>query len=682
MTRNILVAFVVVGSLVRSACVCGQESVARQAVESIFSPDRLGDRKTMGLLQRSFLDLVEEAQPKLEVALVIDGTDSMGTDLDGVRAALGKMIEDLLRYKDAVSLQLVIFRDIGAKSGEISLPLKISENAFTNDIKLVQDALQAVQPESGAPFFHELVDVGIHTALQSLKWSTDRQTTRWILVFGDAPPFDESWSDPATKSERRYATDRLVTLARNKAVRVSSVLCVSDAKVRPAYEQSLAKTREFMNRLANETNGLMLDLSYDNIRDAIAKASQRPRVEYQPVSEITKEEIQRVRDEAAKNRLIIAEGQQTRIAILPYMPLDQLSFDSGRAEVQFAAELRFKFRQLPGVSLKTPNQVERAVEPLIQRGLRGKELLLALANKLRVDYVVWGQMQQKGNGFEVVPVVVHREKGDMLTVAPLQTDPRQSSAGLLASRVIRAVTPPETTFLARLDSSESQLLRPVSLNGDASSPLMAAFESLEQALAYPIGSTESNDLLAKAKESLERAIELDGTNAFAHYLLANYHFNHAQALLRDNQRENAATVMKDFRKSLNDAFDNRSENIPAELVTEIKGLHALLVRKDVAGAVEAFESLAAANADTKLNSALRAHWMLAGIYAGDWGVDAKQWSNSTKMREQLIQILAFWEASPEAESIRTSLRWTTESGKSQFNHFPKSNSDLANMVGA
>jgi hypothetical protein len=628
------------------------------------------------------LDLVEEAQPKIEVALVIDGTDSMGTDLAGVRASLGRMTDDLQRYKDNVALQLVIYRDTGSKSGEVSLPLPISDNGFTTDVKMVHQAMEAVQPESGSPFFNEMVDVGIYTAINDLKWSTDEQTTRWILVFGDAPPFDESWSDPVTKSERRFATERLVTLARSKNIRISSVLCVSDPKVRSAYDQSLNKTREFMSTLANETNGLMLDLSYKNIRDAIAQASQRPRLEYQPIAEITLDEIQRVRDEAMRNRLVISEDQQTRIAVLPYLPLDELTFDPNRSEVQFASELRYKFRQLPGVSLKTPNQIERAVEPLVKRGYRGKELLLALANKLRVDYVVWGKMQPKGSGFEVVPIVVNREKGELLSVAALQTDPRQSSAGLLASRVIRAVTPPETTFLARLDSSESQLLRPVSMTPDATSPLMSAFEALEQALAFPVGSPESSDRLTKAKAGLDRAIELDTSNPFAHYMLANYYFNQAQAMNSSGRQAEAAQLMKEFRKALNDAYDNRSENIPGELVTEIKGLHDLLIRKDVAGAIQAFESLAAVNADTKLNSALRAHWMLAGIYSGDWGIDPKQWADATKVRQHLMQILAFWESSPEADFIRKSLRWDDQSGKSQFNQFPKANSDLANLIGA
>ncbi|MCH5375295.1 MAG: VWA domain-containing protein, partial [Planctomycetes bacterium] len=50
---------------------------AQLALESVFSPRRAPAAKTMGLLQRSFLDLVEDSQTKLQVALVVDGTESM-----------------------------------------------------------------------------------------------------------------------------------------------------------------------------------------------------------------------------------------------------------------------------------------------------------------------------------------------------------------------------------------------------------------------------------------------------------------------------------------------------------------------------------------------------------------------------------------------------------------------------
>ena len=79
----------------------------------------------MGMVQRNFLDLVEVSRSRLEVALVVDGTESMGTELDGIRRSLHQMTEDLSRYKDHVSFQLVVFRDEGSPSGAIAFPIVV-----------------------------------------------------------------------------------------------------------------------------------------------------------------------------------------------------------------------------------------------------------------------------------------------------------------------------------------------------------------------------------------------------------------------------------------------------------------------------------------------------------------------------------------------------------------------------
>ena len=194
------------------------ESSTESAMTSIFDPSRAPERRTMGLLQRNFLDLVEEANPRLEIALVIDGTDSMDSALVGVRNALNQMVQDLRRYRDNIGLQIVVYRDIASPSGEVTLPLNISNNDFTPNLDLVREALDNLKPESGKPFFHELVDLGLYEAITKLNWSQDDTTTRWILLFGDAPPLDEQWSDEKTSSKRRYSTKRLVTKAREKDI--------------------------------------------------------------------------------------------------------------------------------------------------------------------------------------------------------------------------------------------------------------------------------------------------------------------------------------------------------------------------------------------------------------------------------------------------------------------------------
>ena len=668
-------------SLVSRQLVLSQESSVEQALDSLFSPSRAAERKTMGLLQRSFLDLVEEAQPKLEVAIVIDGTDSMKDSLSGIRNALDSLFEDLSRYKDNVQMQVVVYRDSGSPSGTVTFPLNISNNSFTQDIALVQAGIGRIKAETGAPFFHEQVDAGVHAAIHSLPWSNDENTSKWILLFGDAPPFDENWTDEKTNSERKYSTALLVTQARNKGVKISSILCQSEDRVKNAYEKSLGKTRRFMAELANETNGLMLDLSYDDIRKAIAHSSKKPKPTFQPLTAITKVSLQKLRDEANESKLVLSPNGQTRIAILPYMPLGDLSFDPEQREVQIAAELRMKFRQIPGVSVKTPRQIERIYGPLVKRGLKGNQMLAAIAKRLRVDYVLWGQMQNRAGRVEVSPFVFANTNQKPVPMNKIRANENQSAAGLIATRVLHAVTQPNSEMLAQVDALQPQLLRLVSTKPDAVNELITSFDALEQSLEYTVGSDESKRLLEMAKRNLDSAIEEDNTNPFAQYLNANYLFNVAQAKSMQGDTNGVRTLMKQFRTALETAYENRNSEIPSELQTEIKALYALLIQKNVAAAIKEYESLTEVDEYLRLNSARRAHWMLAGIYSGDWGVK-KEFSNSQKMKYHLEQILAFWETSPEAEYIKKVLRWDAQQGESQFNHFPRSNDEVVKYIDA
>src|SRR5262245_6354902 len=70
-----------------SAMAAAEESPAAVALQSIFSPQRAPTNKTMGLTQRSFIDLLQTSRPRLEIALVVDGTESMGSSLQGIRSA-------------------------------------------------------------------------------------------------------------------------------------------------------------------------------------------------------------------------------------------------------------------------------------------------------------------------------------------------------------------------------------------------------------------------------------------------------------------------------------------------------------------------------------------------------------------------------------------------------------------
>lgn len=686
---SLVVALVVASGMAEARGAEPADSPARQALETIFNPQRAPARKSMGLLQRSFLDLIETAQTQLQVALVLDGTDSMRADLDGVRGAIRSLVADLRRYKgDQVTLGAVVYRDVGAKSGAAALLL----TGFTADARVLEDALAHVEPETGAPYFPEAIDLGVHEALEKLPWSEDADATRWLLLFGDAPPYDADFTDQQTQARRWYDTDLLVNLAQRKKVQISCVLCTSRGEEREAYQQVLDKTRRFMNALATGTGGLMLDLSYPDIQAALVESAKKQRVQYQPIGRITRADVEAAKRTAEEGKLAVAAGQRVRLAVLPHMPLESITFDRASEAVQVAAELRLKLRQTPRVEVKSPVDVERELRRLKASAVPASEWLPALANRLRVDYVVWGNYRRAKGVVEVTSAIYTKDAQQALASTEVLTSatlPEVQLAGrvvetLAKSTVRSAADPTLVACFAPLQSDaglQNAVLTPVSDSPEARSDLLVAMEALEQALAHPAGSSEGRPLLDEAEARLVKCLRQDTKNAFAYLLLANCLYNQARGHVEQGQPDAAQERFQRCVQALERAFRNKDELRSKNMQQEIAADYQLLVKKDAAEAIKLYAQLAQASDDTRLHSALRAHWMLAGIYSGDWGVDPKV-VDAAQARAQLIQILAHWPDSSEAAFIKKNLRWNEQQGETQYPQFPQENKLItASLVG-
>lgn len=663
-------------------------SVAGVALESIFNPRRAPEQKTMGLLQRSFLDLVESSQQALEIALVIDGTDSMASDIEAVRKSLRSMVADLRNYKgDKVSFAIVVFRDSGAPSGEVSLLL----NQFTNDVAVVEQAFQRITPESGAPYFPELADLGVHEALSKLNWSDAKDVTRWLILFTDAPPYDADFVDTDTDSgaRRRYDTDLLVDLARREQVQISCVLCTSRKEEQAVYEQVLDRTRAFMSALATGTDGLMLDLSYPDIRAALVEAAKKQRVEHARIGQITREEVEQARQAAEQDKLVTASTGRLRVAILPHLPLANMSFDPGEGAVQLAAELRQKFQLIPRVEVSSPVDIERALRRLRSANVPEGELLATLAARLRVEYVVWGNYRS-ALGIVKVQTAIYSPSSESplveATSVAQATYPETMLAGDLVTRLVSVASQQKRAveLVAAVNvmpggvTSNRELIIPVASSVAARSDLLEGFEALEQALAYAIDSDEGGELVNRAATSLAKAAAKDPRNPFAQLLLANCLFNQAQRAATQGNAGQSETAMRGYIEALKRAYSERDNAEHDFIKQEIEADYDLLVKKDFEAAIRRYQQLAEAKSDSKLHATLRAHWMLAGIRSGDWKVP-EHLIDVKEARVHLIAILAHWPDSSEAQFIKRALRWSEEKGRNEFEHFPKENGALLTL---
>jgi hypothetical protein len=645
----------------------------------------------MGLLQRSFLDLVESSRKKLQVALVVDATDSMQGELAGIRRAIGQMVGDLTRYKGAdVSFQLVLFRDAGAET-DVGFPLRVSGNQFTRDLKILEEGLAQMRPETGAPYFPELIDLGIHKALTELDWSSDADTTRWVLAFGDAPPFQEGFSEPETRARRAIATNQLIATATRLGIQISCVLCPTRPEDQTAYEQVLPETQEFMNRLATETGGLMLDLSFPDIRAALEQAARPPSVAYTQIGRLTRDDVRRLREEAIRAKNALAEGQRVRMAILPHMPLDQLDFDPTRDAVQIAAEIRHRMRNIPGTELKSPIAVERQYAILRARGVQGPALLQTLAQALGVDYLVWGDLSRDQGSVLLTSAIYSAQDGKTIAEDQVRSGPQMPVASMSGKLVTDLMNSTVQTgeevqlvsvFRQVRDAPGAQAALVGAVASEAArSDLLEGFETLERALAFPVG--QADEQLQQARAALERAVKRDAANPLAYLLLANCCYNQAQSAAEQGNQEQAAAARDAFDGALRKAYTFREQSGDfAYVQREIEADYALLIRKDPAAAIPLYRQLAGSVENTPLRTALRAHWMLAGIYAGDWQVAdrAPELLDREQSRLHLLQILAHWEESSEAQFIRKNLRWDDQQGGSQFEFFPRTESLRAENV--
>lgn len=661
-----------------------------KALATLFNPSSAPAQKTMGLMQRSFLDLVEESRPKLQIAFVVDGTDSMSGQLESVRESLSSMMNDLELYRENnISYQLIVYRDAGSPSGPVTMPLVTAEKQFTADRAAVATAIQQVKAESGAPYFPELVDEGLHTALTELPWSSDSDTSRWVFLFGDAPPFDESFEEPENRAGRRYGAGALVSLAAEKGVRINCVLCTSDPEDQEPYEQLLDQTRRFMNTLSSKTGGLMLDLSYDDIRAAVRSAAPARPATYERIGLITRDEVEQIRRQFEEAQPPQSLARRLRVAVLPHLPLDRMSFDPKNEAVQLSAELRLRLRAIPGIEFKDSGIVKDRFRRVAQQGVQGEAMLQLMARMLNVDYVMWGTFDRTTGAVQATTALYDQAAGQRLVLAKAATNPTvpadqlgalladnlfKSSLASAADGRLRAV------FAAASQEPANQglLVAPVAL-GDSRPALLEGMESLEQSLALPVG-PEAAALLASAHAKLDQAVAADSENALARWLYASCLFNEARAAQQAGDLERARERMQGFGRQLREAYNLRDRpSVQPSLRTEIEADYALLLRRNTADAVKLYERLADPGSPADSDAARRAYWMLAGIASGDWGVD-KSFANPEQAKRRLAHILAAWPDSPEAEFIRRALRWDDSKGGAQFPHFPKENKELADLI--
>ena len=637
-------------------------SAAGNALRVMFNPTAATDVNTMGLIQRSnFTDRVAGQSGELQIALVVDGTESMSEQLDGVREHLNSMLADLQRLiGENVYVQIVVYRDVRAPSGTVDWPL--GTKSFTADIERVRNALNTTSPETGAPYFLEAVDRGIHDAIAEIEWSQSPTTSRWIVVIGDAPPFERGFNDVEFGSKRTHSNEQLVQLARQKNIEIHSILCPTRQVDQSVYEQVVDDAREFFGDLSDQTGGLMLDLSDPNLLAQVNQAAEKITSNFLPIEPITESDIATLRNQISKARVELDPNKRIRVAVLPHVEISKMKFQTKRNDAEALAfemsrQLSNASQQIEALSMST---VKSAFRELSLDGLGRVAALQAIGTRADANYVVWGRatLSSDGRMIDVQSSVMETATGKVLFEtgkldASGQTFDQVSSEILsdLALKSESGRNPPQFASVRRGGFRTTM----VSTSSDINQLLVQAREEISNSLQFSPGQSESVEKLQRAVEDLKTILNSEPNNPIAAWLLANAQFNQSLLALEEDDPDGASSYFSRAIENTNTAVEN-SSMVSDALRLEIEADHNFLL-EEYDRAAEAYRKLA--ERGDSVDQVRRAHWMLAGIHSGDWGIANverhKELVDAEKAREHILTILALFEDSNEAKFFRKNL---------------------------
>ncbi len=652
----------------------GTQPTAAAALDSIFNVRTAPDAKSMGIFQGSFLDAIRPETPAIQIAFLVDTTESMAQELPGIRAKVPQVIADLKRAAGTqVEVAVVSFAD----NGKSNKPLGGVSRGFSSDEATIGEMIDSLQPQSGKPYFPEAVDLAVFKTIQDLPWSTDEKATRWLMLITDAPPYDASFEEATTQSRRWYETDALVNVANQRGINIHGLLCESRPEEQEAFAATVDKTRNFMGQLTSRTGGLMLDLSFAQIKEKVASAAKRPRADFAFVGAITDDDIAQAKEKAQQQ---LGDLTSVRVAVVPHIPWNAMTFYHEDPAVQFASQLRYTLGRLPGVKTISSRQIEAELLRLKSGPVDQSQWPQALCLRLRADILIVGDLRATRDAVDVQSKVYTASSAEPIAaISASGSEDNVMASYLKAIPQTRPTTGPMVLLSNAVSSEQASDLREFwpgilgQMNPSEQGNLLAAMDLIEKSVDISVEPNRRAKDLATAIELLTPLASGQDANAFTFALLASANYNLAKTREEQGQADQAKSAMQDAIGYLTKAFDARRQLNDRLLQAEIEADHSLLVRKDYEAAVRRYESITQFSEASLLKMALRAHWMLAGIECGDWGAaQAEDFQPDSQVaRQHLIQILAFWPESEEARVIQKYMRWDSGDGKTGTPYFPK-----------
>ena len=637
---------------------------------------------TKGLVQQPLWEF-RGLKKDIQLAFVLDATNSMSQDIDSLKGCLRDVIEQIksqvtdVRSKDEVKvwIALVIYRDwwrmpktTPSASREIRVQFQGSDREevlerrespveiltgrsgnyfvdFDSDLSGLQEKLQGITLEVGHPGAEEQVDFGIGTALQELDWMKGDKVSRLLVVAGDSPPWQEEfhdwnknpgfwtyWEKKETTPQplRKFTTQQLVDLARREDVSIFALACDKSARLTQKDRERLGQMRNFFSELTQQTAGKFLDLSSPDVKERLKRAVQSGGEELQDLRRITQSELLKATDRK--------EPLAARVAILP--PLDKvdyrLSYDDDAYHV--ASLLTKQLQDIDPMLAVGSDQVRRAWLRLSPDGVVTAERRAALATELSTSFVIWGSLRPS-DGRLSLDLAVYGANGQVLAEgetarADLLSVAEKAWKGLLnAAENNRQAESLVQTF------SRLAITTDLAQTPDALRELLKGYAKLEEATQFASNDPVSQRLNEEAMQAFQTVLQSEPKSVFTQLLLASCQIN----LHLSSEAKVTLTEARQLAESL-------AKDDPLRL--EVEADHAWHVKSDVTSAIKAYQQILESTQNRFPRVALRTHWSLAGLYLSQLPQIADAVPNEVERfdlaRKHILAILLNWRDSPEA----------------------------------
>jgi hypothetical protein len=152
----------------------------------------------------------EAAGKTIDVAILLDTSNSMDGLIDSAKAKLWTIVNDLAKVQPAPTLRVALYQygndDLDRNTGWVR-----KEADLTMDLDEVYKKLNALRTHGGTEYVARVS----RDALNELKWTDDKDALKMIFVCGNEP----------ADQDKQVALSEVADLARKKGVFVNTIYC-------------------------------------------------------------------------------------------------------------------------------------------------------------------------------------------------------------------------------------------------------------------------------------------------------------------------------------------------------------------------------------------------------------------------------------------------------------------------